>query len=98
MEELLYWRFAFVILLCAQLYQGSVVKAISSVFPEHGWAHYKFIYIAKYPENWKDEELKDIMNWMEKKLGIKQPEDWYSTSLVQIRYSIFICILNIPGL
>lgn len=58
-------------------YNGSVIRALLAVYPEHEWVEWKFVKLPKGFWNSED-NTQSFLHWLEKELGIKRMEDWYS--------------------
>jgi len=65
-------------------YGGSIIKAITSLFPEHHFHLWKF---QKKPHRyWRQlENQKEFLEWAANVLNIKSQEDWYKIKSSQIR-------------
>jgi hypothetical protein len=57
--------------------------ALTSVYPEHEWLIWKFVHIPKGFFQ-KQENCKKFFEWLGKKLGVKNFEDWYNISLQDV--------------
>lgn len=65
------------------IYNGSPVYFITSVYPEHDWIEWKFNQVRQgYWDN--VENHKKFVIWLGNLLGYTKPEDWYKTSIKQI--------------
>ena len=66
------------------LYEGSIYKALQSVYPNYDWCGWKF---PSVPIRYWDklENKKKFLNWLSKELHVKDLNDWYRISQVQIR-------------
>ena len=58
----------------------SLVKLLSSVYPDYEWLPWKF---SKSPKNmWEDAtSQKKFLQWVGNELKIKEMKDWYNVSL-----------------
>ena len=59
-----------------KLHNGSLIKALMSIYPEHTWKVWTF---KKVPKNyWSDKKNQRIFfDWLANKLQVKSVEDWY---------------------
>eukprot|EP01114_Cavostelium_apophysatum_P003275 TRINITY_DN13075_c0_g1_i1.p1 TRINITY_DN13075_c0_g1~~TRINITY_DN13075_c0_g1_i1.p1 ORF type:complete len:257 (+),score=47.93 TRINITY_DN13075_c0_g1_i1:158-928(+) len=66
------------------IHRGSLSVALRNVYPEHPWQIFDFLQVpAGY---WDDFECqKKYWNILEHRLGIKNAEDWYNVSIVNIQ-------------
>jgi hypothetical protein len=64
-------------------YGNSMIRALSSVYPEHDWNGWKF---RKAPTSfWHSlEHRQQFFEWAAHKLQITAPEDWYLVGSAQI--------------
>jgi hypothetical protein len=57
-------------------FQGSLQKALSSVYPEHKWIPWKFPGVSK--RFWSNPvNQKAFLDWFMQQRNISSPEDWY---------------------
>jgi hypothetical protein len=64
------------------IYNGSPIDFITSVYPEYEWVEWKF----NRPRQgyWDNEKNHNIFaSWLGKQLGYTKPEDWYKISIQQ---------------
>ena len=63
------------------IYDGSLAKALTSIFPNHEW--YSWIFNQRlYKGFWEDKKNQfRFMNWLGKELGFKEMSDWYKLEL-----------------
>ena len=66
-----------------RLYSDSPAQLLAAVFPEYNWLPWKF---EKAPRNvWQSEiNIKKVVEWAGKQLGIKDMDDWYKVSRYEI--------------
>ena len=65
-------------------YKGSLLKLLSSVFPQENWNVWDFDNVSR--GFWNDvNKQRDFMNWLFVKLDLKNMNDWYSVTVNQIR-------------
>ena len=54
-----------------------------SVYPEHDWIIWKFVYVPK--KFWENiENQRKYFDWLAKELNVKQPDDWYKVTLSHV--------------
>eukprot|EP01118_Nematostelium_gracile_P006157 TRINITY_DN1979_c0_g1_i3.p1 TRINITY_DN1979_c0_g1~~TRINITY_DN1979_c0_g1_i3.p1 ORF type:complete len:269 (+),score=45.57 TRINITY_DN1979_c0_g1_i3:142-948(+) len=65
------------------MYNGSLGKALQSVYPDHKWLLWKFD--EEVPKkSWSNPQLqKDFMEYLGKELKIEKMEDWYTVTQKQ---------------
>jgi hypothetical protein len=71
-----------------RIYQDSVLAALSDTFPEHKWEPWLFSNISQgiWKNIFADPNLrKGFVNYMEKTLRLKDLDDWYRVSVVEMR-------------
>jgi hypothetical protein len=67
------------------LEKNSVVKVLEQVFPEYKWLPWKFKNSHVTPGFWDiPSNQKQFVDWLAEKLNIKQFEDWYRISWIDI--------------
>ena len=69
-------------------YNNSPSKALKSLYPEHQWLMWKFLFTPKHYKSqlmMDDSEMEKFVNWLSKELSIDQLEDWYRVSVQQIQ-------------
>jgi hypothetical protein len=73
-------------------YEGSTKQLLAQIFPEYKWIPWEF---AKASQNFWDDvnNQRNYLNWAEKRLKIKEMEDWYNITLAVIP-ACLIFILN----
>ena len=65
-------------------YQGSSIKLLQEVFPNHPWLPWKFSQLSR--SHWDElEHQKEFLDWLGTELGFKEKEDWYSITESAIR-------------
>jgi len=59
-----------------EFYEGSLIRALISVYPEYKWMVWKF---PKVPNCYWDNVYvrKELIYWIGDQLGLENPEDWY---------------------
>jgi hypothetical protein len=66
--------------LLSKFYGNSLVMALQSVYPQHQWNPYRFLYIPK--KHWDDpKDQREFFEWLAKTQGFTNFEDWYSLTL-----------------
>jgi hypothetical protein len=65
-------------------YNGSLVAALSSLYPGHKFLPWRFV---GAPKNfWADaRNQREYFDWLGRQLGVGDYQDWYSTTLSQIK-------------
>jgi len=63
-----------------QKYEGSLYKAFSSIYPNVSWKPWLFETQNRDIFNDESLNLKEILPWLEKKLSITKPEQWYEVA------------------
>ena len=58
-------------------HNGSLTKAITSVYPKHDWKLWKFTYSHKGSIFEEDSKTKQYLEWVSQELGITSLDDWY---------------------
>jgi hypothetical protein len=63
--------------LIRKYYDGSLMKLLATMYPDHEWLEWKFI---RTPQNWWADlnNQRRYITWFEKVVGIKSKEDWYT--------------------
>ena len=61
-------------------YDDSMLKLLTSIFPEHIWLPWKFKRISNGFWNNHDSK-KQFMQWVSKELKINEMKDWYKVSI-----------------
>eukprot|EP01118_Nematostelium_gracile_P007178 TRINITY_DN2324_c0_g1_i1.p1 TRINITY_DN2324_c0_g1~~TRINITY_DN2324_c0_g1_i1.p1 ORF type:complete len:335 (-),score=63.47 TRINITY_DN2324_c0_g1_i1:40-1044(-) len=65
-------------------YDGSFVRTIMSVYPDHDWLVWKFVEYVPWG-TWRDKQVqKEYMIWLKNELNITQMDDWYDVTNTQI--------------
>jgi hypothetical protein len=65
-------------------YDGSVVKALMTVFPEYPWEPWKFLQVPR--GFWYDDNnIKEYLKWVTKQLRISTLDDWYLVGIEEIK-------------
>ena len=67
-----------------KMFDGSVVKVLCHVYPEHKWLAWKFIQHVPFGFWDSKENQKAYFHWLGEEVGIQQKEDWYRVSQSQI--------------
>ena len=64
-------------------YEGSILRAVQSIYPEHNWTPWKFARVSNgFWDSKKNQQ--DLIDWLTETLHIKTLDDWYRVSLEQI--------------
>jgi len=67
------------------IYNGSPINFITSVYPEHEWVEWKFNQVQVRQGYWdNDANHTKFAIWLGKQLGYTKPDDWYKISIQQI--------------
>lgn len=65
------------------LYNDSISKLLSTIYPQHEWLPWKFSKTPKY--HWDStKNQKEFMEWVSKQLNIKEMSDWYRVKFIVI--------------
>ncbi len=61
-------------------YEGSLIKALITVYPEHNWKEWRF---TNVPRNyWKDiNHQRKYLDWLGNELQIHKYENWYDVNI-----------------
>lgn len=64
-------------------YQGSIAKALASLYPEHNWKPWKFTQVPA--GHWDDTaNQRDFFASVGSELGVKELDDWYNVTATQL--------------
>lgn len=65
-------------------YDGSVVKALMTVFSEYPWEPWRFLQVPR--GFWEDDNnIKEYLKWITKQLRISTLDDWYLVGIEEIK-------------
>ena len=73
-------------------YSGSLIKLLTSLYPQHPWQIWKFDSVPKGYWNENANQLQ-FMNWVKLELKINSWQDWYKISSNKIQGNNNIIIL-----
>jgi len=77
-------------------YNDSIIAALLANYPEHPWQIWLF---RKVPNGFWDDHgnVREVLHWIEKQLGLETPEDWYGVTSSQISAMGCFMLLNKYG-
>jgi hypothetical protein len=83
--------------LLEKVFDGSLVKALQSIYLDHKWDIWKFGHNAPHgywQNDFKEGEIRQFTDWLGKQLKVRGMDDWYRVSVQQLKQFVPLAVFQ----